>query len=179
MPDAVKCVAVVQGAPDAVVQALFAQLVAEWRPAHRLAGVIAESHGLADRTCSAGHLRSIASGVAFPMFQDLGPGSTACHLAGGGVLVAAEAVRRDIAAGCDLVVLNKFGKLEADGRGLRDAFAAAIEAGCPILTSVSPAFAAAWQEFASPLFVVLPADAARIRDWWQSVAATAQPALPA
>lgn len=178
MPDAIPSVAVVQGAPDAVVQALFAELVAEWQPAHRVAGVIAESHGLEDRGCSAGHLRSIASGESFPMFQDLGPGSTACHLAGDGVLVAAEAVRRDIAAGCDLVVLNKFGKLEAGGRGLRDAFAAAVEAGCPVLTSVAPAFEAALREFAAPLFVVLPADAARIRAWWQGVAAT-PPAVPA
>jgi hypothetical protein len=32
-------------------------------------------------------------------------------------------VREDIAAGCDLVVLNKCSKLEAAGGGLRDAFA--------------------------------------------------------
>jgi Protein of unknown function (DUF2478) len=32
-------------------------------------------------------------------------------------------VRGDIATGCDLVVLNKCGKLEAAGGGLRDAFA--------------------------------------------------------
>ena len=47
--------------------------------------------------------------------------------------MAAAAVRRDIAAGCDLVVLSKFGKLEAGGGGLRDAFGAAIEAGVPVL----------------------------------------------
>ena len=49
------------------------------------------------------------------MFNDLGSGSAACHLESAGVLAAAERVREDIAIGCNLVVLNKFGKLEAAG----------------------------------------------------------------
>ena len=57
------------------------------------------------------------------MFNDLGSGSTTCHLESACVLAAAERVREDIATGCDLVVLNKFGKLEAACGGLRDTFA--------------------------------------------------------
>lgn len=171
MQEPMKRIAVVHGAPGAAVQGLFARLVAEWRPAVRVAGALAEDHGLPDRGCSAGHLRSIGGGEAFPIFQDLGPGSTACHLEGSGVLTAAQMVRQDIAAGCDLVVLSKFGKLEAGGQGLRDAFVAAIEAEVPVLTSVSPAFEEAWRDFAAPLFVMLPADAGRIRAWWRAVAA--------
>jgi hypothetical protein len=53
-------------------------------------------------------------------------------------LTAAGAVRRDIAAGCELVVLSKFGKLEAAGEGLAPAFKAALDARLPLLTSVSP-----------------------------------------
>ena len=67
------------------------------------------------------------------------------------------------------MLLNKFGKLEAAGGGLRDAFGAAMEAGVPVLTSVSSAFAAAWESFAAPLFVVVPADADRIDAWWNAV----------
>ncbi len=66
-------------------------------------------------------------------------------------------------------MLSKFGKLEADGGGLRDAFGAAIEAGVPVLTSVSPADTAKWEAFATPLFTVLPPDAGRVDAWWQSV----------
>jgi hypothetical protein len=164
-----KKIAVVQGVPSAQVQELFQTLVGRWQPSARLAGVVAEDHGLADRACSAGFLRSLGNGERFPIFQDLGPSSTTCHLAEAGALAAADAVRRDIAAGCDLVLLNKFGKLEAAGGGLRDAFGAAMEAGVPILTSVSSGFAAAWQSFAAPLFVVVPADADRIDVWWNAV----------
>jgi hypothetical protein len=165
MGDLAKKIAVIQGAPGAHVQNLFRTLADGWQSSLRLAGVIAEDHDLPDRACSAGYLRSLGSGERFQIFQDLGPGSQTCHLEGGGALAAAVAVQRDIAVGCDLVLLNKFGKLEAGGGGLRDAFSEAIEAGVPILTSVSPAFAAAWQEFAGSLYVALPADAERIEAW--------------
>jgi hypothetical protein len=78
-------------------------------------------------------------------------------------------VRRDIAQGCDLVVLSKFGRLEAEGGGLRDAFGAAIEAGIPVLTSVSGKFGKAWQNFAAPLSVTVPDDADAIEAWWEAV----------
>ena len=164
-----KKIAVVQGVPSAQVQRLFQTLVERWQPSVRLAGVIAEDHGLADRACSAGFLRRLGNDERFPIFQDLGSGAQACHLAGDGAVDAAAAVRRDIASGCDLVVLSKFGKLEAEGGGLRDAFGAAIEAEVPVLTSVSAKFVTAWQHFATPLFVVVPDDVDRIEAWWQSV----------
>jgi hypothetical protein len=103
------------------------------------------------------------------MFQDLGPGSSGCHLDAAGVTQASDAVQRDIAQGCDLVVLSKFGKLEAGGGGLRDAFSAAFEAGVPVLTSVSGALEEPWRHFATPLFAIVPADAARIEAWWREV----------
>src|SRR5215468_4747998 len=112
----VKRIAVVRGAPSATIQELFRSLIHQWRSTARVAGVVAETHGLVDRACGAGFLRSIATGEIFPIFQDLGPGSTACHIDAAGALKAATAVRRDIVAGCDLVVLSKFGKLE-EARG--------------------------------------------------------------
>jgi hypothetical protein len=164
-----KTIAVIQGAPSSEVQTLFRSLVDRWQPFARIAGVIAEEHGLPDRACTAGYLRSLTSGERFQIFQDRGPGAKGCQLAGAGALSAAEAVRRDIAAGCDLVVLSKFGTLEKKGAGLRDAFTAAIEAGVPVLTSVSPAYMAAWETFAAPLSVVMSLDAEQIDGWWRSV----------
>jgi hypothetical protein len=165
MNELVKSVAVVQGAPSAQVQDLFRVLAQRWQASMRLAGVIAEDHSLSDRACSAGYLRCLSTGERFPIFQDLGAGSKECHLSGDGALAAAASVRRAITAGCDLVLLSKFGKLEAGGGGLRDAFGAAIEAGIPVLTSVSPAYMAAWHTFAAPLFAVVSAEADLIDAW--------------
>ena len=76
-----KKIAVVHGAPSADVQVLFRTLVDRWRRSARLAGVIAEDHGLPDRACTAGYLVSLTNGERFQIFQDLGPGSKGCHLA--------------------------------------------------------------------------------------------------
>jgi hypothetical protein len=166
--DATKKIVVVQG-PGPVVQVLFRTLAERWRGEARVVGAIAEDHDLPDRSCTAGYLRSLADGARYPIFQDLGRGSQTCHLAGDGAVEAAAAVAKDIEMGCDLVILSKFGKLEAAGGGLREAFAAAIEAGVPVLTSVALSQAAPWESFAAPLFTPIPADVSEIEAWWQRV----------
>ena len=165
-----QAVAAVEGMPSSSVQDLFRSFVARWRSFARIAGVIEESHILTDRACSAGQLRSIGDDSSYPIFQDLGSSSAVCHLDAAGAVSACESVRQDIAAGCDLVLLSKFGKLEAGGNGLAPAFIAAIEAGIPVLTSVSPAFQAAWAKFARR-FVALPADVDKIDNWWRLASA--------
>ena len=174
--DATKNIAVVQGARGPVVQDLFRTLADRWHAEARVIGALAEDHGLPDRACSAGYLCNLSDGARYPIFQDLGRGSQTCHLSGDGAVLAAAAVRRDIERGCDLVILSKFGKLEAAGGGLRDAFAAAIEAGVPVLTSVSAPQAAAWETFAAPLFAALAADAGEIESWWRGVRPAAKAA---
>jgi hypothetical protein len=165
----VETVAVVRGSVGEEVQDVFRELVERWQASARLVGLIAEGHGLADRACSAGFLRNIANGERFSMFQDLGPGSTGCHLDGLGALAAAASVQLDIAAGCDLVLLSKFGKLEADGRGLFCAYKAALEARVPLLTSVSPALEGSWTELCGQAFTILPADADKVSAWRRAV----------
>ncbi len=169
MDKPVNRIAVVRGTSGVDAQDVFRTVVEHWRPTIRLAGLIAEHHGLADRACSAGFLRSVTSGQRFSIFHDLGPGSAECHLDGTGALSAADAVQRDIAAGCDLAVLSKFGKLEAGGQGLFGAFKAALEAQIPLLTSVSPAYEKQWEKLAGRSYIVLPADLDRISAWWQSI----------
>ena len=160
-----KMIAVIRGASSATVEDMFRALVDLWRPDMRLAGLVAEGHGLPDRFCNAGFLRNVTTGERFSIFRDLGPGTAVCHLDGTGAVAAAAAVRCDLAAGCDLVVLSKFGKLEAAGDGLVRAFEAAIEARVPLLTSVSPALDEAWRKFVGRPFVILPADLVEIDAW--------------
>jgi hypothetical protein len=162
-------IAVVRGAFGAQVQEVFRALAERWRHSVRLVGLIAEDHGFTDRACSAGFLRNIRSGERFSIFEDLGPGSTACHLDGAGAFAAADAVRRDIVAGCDLVLLSKFGKLEANGKGLLGAFRAALDVHIPLLTSISPAFEEPWKRLAGQSFGILPADPDALDAWWQAV----------
>ena len=171
MAGALKPVAVVHGGESAAIQQLLAAFFANWQQRTRIVGVIEDPLGDISRPDSGGRargqLRNLAGGRSFPIFQNLGPGSTGCALDGPSLVEAGEQVRSDIAKGCDLVVLSKFGKFEAESRsGLLPAFVDAIEAGAMVLTSVAPRFMVAWDKFADPFYVVIPAERAAIEAWW-------------
>jgi hypothetical protein len=165
----VKTIAAVQGASGALVQRVFGNLIERWRPAYRVVGVLEEGYGRADRMRGAGHLKSIADGRRFPIFQTLGSGSNACQVDAVGATSACSAVQRDIAAGCDLVVLSKFGRLESERQGLMPALLSALELSVPVLIYVPIKFEQAWRQFAHPSFVVLPPEDAAIEHWWRGV----------
>jgi hypothetical protein len=170
MEAAAKPIAIVQGASSAAIQELFRAFVS--RISAHVAGVLEEATDAPARACGPGRLLSLTDGCGYSLFQELGEGSGACALDPEGVILAGEAVRRDVARGCDLVLLSKFGKLEAENHaGLIPAFIAAIDAGVPVLTSVSPKYADAFAAFAAPFYTVLPAEAQAIDAWWNTVRA--------
>jgi len=160
--------ATVEGTDSATVQRMFAQAIRRWRASGvRVAGLIEERHGLADRTCSAGSLRDIVTGRSYSIYLEILPPNAICHIDAKGAEEAGAAVLDEIATS-DLVVLSKFGKLEAGHRGLIGAFEAAIGARKPILTTVAEKHREAWHTFA-PGATVLPPSTAAIESWWASV----------
>lgn len=164
-----KPIGVVQGANSAVIQQMLADFAARWKDRARIVGLVEEPQDTAG--CAPGYLRSLGDDRRYPIFQDLGPGSQACSLDTVSLVDGCERLRGQIAAGCDLVIISKFGKLEAENRsGLLAAFADAIEAGIPILTAVAPKFQQRWSEFASPLDVSIAARAEAIDAWWLGAA---------
>lgn len=149
-------------------QALLAAMIADWRESGaKIAGVIGELHGLPDRTCGAGFLRDIASGKPYRIYLEAPPRQNSCHLDAAGVASVCKAILDQISVS-DLVVLNKFGKLERTGEGLATAFELAISAGRPLLTTVSDRHRDAWRAFA-PDTSFLPADKAALQNWWRAV----------
>ena len=151
-------------------QELLARAVAGWTAAGaRVVGVLAESvHG--EGVCSAAFLRDIATGTRFSIQLDTVPAGTTCHLDTGGIDEACALLMPRV-ADADIVVLSKFGKTEATRGGLWPAFAEAIAAGRPVLTTVSSRHAAAWAAFA-PDAARLEPDAAAIERWWRAAASS-------
>lgn len=161
-------IAVVGGIESSKLQELLSSFAAECRSRGlKVAGVIAEAHGLPDRTCSAGILRNIASKEGFPIYLADSPAGTSCHLDSRGVDAACASLLDQLARS-DLIVLSKFGKLEAVKGGLYPAFQAAIAAGKPIVTSVSAKHETAWRAFA-PSAVHIDAKQQALTDWWLSL----------
>lgn len=161
-------IAMVRGADSLAIQHLFSEVAADWRViGQTVVGAIAEPHGLPDRACTAGILRDIVSGRAFSIYLETPPEDTSCHLDAIGVEEASAWVVSQIRT-ADIVILSKFGKLEATQRGLSSAFEAALAAGKPVLTTVSDTHRAEWQAFA-PDAVELPADRTALGIWRQSL----------
>lgn len=128
-------------------------------------------------------LLDLVTGATNRLHQDLGPGSAGCSLDPEGLAAACAGVENAIAArvaggggGRDtVVILSKFGRQEAEGRGLTAAFYAAVAAEFSILTSVSPSVAADWSAFAGDMAQVVPAELAEVEAWWDGAEALAAP----
>jgi hypothetical protein len=162
-------IAVVHGTDGDSVQRLFAAVAADLQKSGvSVIGVTEELHGLADRSCGAGVLRNVRSGERFSIYLETQPAHTSCHLDANGVEAACATVLADL-QNSKLVVLSKFGKLEAAHGGLFPVFEAVIAAGTPMLTTVSSKHREAWRSFA-PHTDYIDANPADVRDWWRSVA---------
>ncbi|MGD0764599.1 MAG: DUF2478 domain-containing protein [Roseiarcus sp.] len=160
-------IAALQGAPGETIQTILSQFAeALKRDGFRVAGVVEVSQCGAEGACKHLAVRDLTSKAVIKFSQDLGAGSTACNLDPSGLAKACEAVERAIEEGADVVVLSKFGKLEAARGGLCDAFRAAILADLPIITTVSPLLADEWSQFAGPLSNKVPATMDALGAWW-------------
>jgi hypothetical protein len=160
-------IAALQGTSSAQIQALlsnFATRVA--LKGHEVAGVVELVAARPNGGCRTFSLRDLSTGAIISISQNLGPGSTACNLDTSGLAQACAAVERAIALGPDVVILSKFGKQEAERGGLADAFRAAVAAGLPVVTAVSPSVAEAWRTFAGPLSEYVLADLGSLDAWW-------------
>ncbi|MGX0876572.1 nucleoside-triphosphatase THEP1 [Roseovarius sp. MBR-154] len=97
----------------------------------------------------------------------------ACRLDPDALEAAVGLVAARLTEGADLLIINKFGKHEAEGRGFRDVIAEALSQGVPILIGLNALTHAAFEDFAHGMARRLPAQAGALRDWAQNVAGTA------
>ena len=95
---------------------------------------------------------------------DLGPGATGCRL-DAAALEAAVMIVHDRLPGAKGLVVNKFGKQEAVGRGLVAAIIEACDRGLPVLVGVSPQWRDAFLAFAGGRAAELPADEECLLGW--------------
>ena len=109
-------------------------------------------------------LRLLPDGPVRNISLDLGPGATACRL-DAGALEEAVIVVHDRLPGAQALIVNKFGKQEAAGRGLVEAIGWACDAGLPVLVGVSPEWRAAFLAFADDAALPLPPDADQAMHW--------------
>jgi nucleoside-triphosphatase THEP1 len=160
-------IAVIAGRDGQDLQALMSAATARWhRAGMRLAGLLAEGHD-GEGVCSAAYLRDLTTGERFSIQRDAPPAGTSCHLDASGMEKACDALLPRLTS-ADIVVLSKFGKLEAAQQGLWRCFSAAAHAGTPLLTTVSSRHAEALRAWAPAARWLEPEDGA-IQAWWNAI----------
>lgn len=105
--------------------------------------------------------------------QSLGAGAGGCTLDPDALARAVAQIETEFRTRRpDLLLLNRFGREEAAGRGLRGVIAEAAQAGVPVLVAVAPDYAADFAAFTGGLAATLPNRPEALDAWWRSVAAS-------
>jgi nucleoside-triphosphatase THEP1 len=131
----------------------------------RPGGVVQANIARPDRRRCDMSLTDLWSGEAIAIFQDLGEESQACRLDASAFARACLRVEQALAAGAAMLIINRFGKQEAQGRGFRAVVAEALSAGAPVVMGVSPANLDACEAFAGGPVARLPADPQAVVAW--------------
>jgi Protein of unknown function (DUF2478) len=157
-------------APD---EALIAFVGAAIAHGARVAGLVQERAD--DDLCDLHdvRVRDLMSGEILPIMQDLGAGASGCSVDPAAIAEAARLLERALATNPDLLVVNRFGRLESEGGGMLNEIGRAFAEGVAMIVCVPARYRDAWNAFAAGLDAQLPARREAIEAWWRAIAPTA------
>lgn len=121
-------------------------------------------HRLASGKCGM-WLDDIATGATIRLDEPRGAGAGACMLDTDALARAACLLRVHIESGISVIIVNRFGGMEADGAGLRAEIAEAICAGSVVLIPVRADRLPALETFLGCAGTLLPKTASGIAGW--------------
>ncbi len=150
-----------RGDTDLLLAVLAAQIL---QNGTRLAGTIQTNR---ERDCT--HhcdmdLHVLPDGPVVRINQDLGADATGCRLDAGALEAAVAAVAQRL-GGAEVLIVNKFGKHEAGGRGFRHLMADALARGLPVIVGVNIQNMPAFLEYADGMAELLPSEPDQILTW--------------
>ena len=159
------------GATDRLLTAFAGQLEARGT---RLAGVVQTN-----TPCDGTHhcdmdVKVLPDGPSIRISQSLGTGARGCRLDPASLERAVALVGPTLTGAPQslpqLLIVNKFGKHEADGRGFRPLIGEAMMAGIPVLTGVNSINHDAFVAFSEGLAQELPATLDDLDRWFAGLA---------
>lgn len=130
----------------------------------RLAGTVQSNHERPDRRKCDMDLRVLPDGPILRISEDRGELARGCILDSGALEQTVHEVEGRL-DGADLLIVNKFGKREAEGKGLVSVIAEALHRGMPVLVGVNGLNLAAFLAFAGEEIEGLPTSAEAVADW--------------
>ena len=112
-------------------------------------------------------VRVLPAGAVIGINQVLGEESRGCRLNPVALEEAVALVETTLDSSPDLLIINKFGKHEAEGRGFRPLIAEALARDIPVLLGVNALNLDAFEGFSCGLAEELSADATAIATWFE------------
>lgn len=112
----------------------------------------------------------LPDGPVVRISEDRGDLARGCMLDTGALEQTIVLVQQRL-AGAQVLIVNKFGKREAEGKGLVPVIAEALEQGLPVLIGVNGLNLAAFLVFAGDAAHALHADASTVTEWCRSAVA--------
>jgi nucleoside-triphosphatase THEP1 len=131
----------------------------------RLGGVVQHNADDCASGCLSMALEDLATGRRFAISAERGSGASGCRLDAAGLAEAGAAIATALSERIDLVIVNKFGRQELLGQGLRQEMAAVVLAGLPLLVAVRDDLLPAWTDFAGEDWTRLQAEAPAVDGW--------------
>jgi nucleoside-triphosphatase THEP1 len=159
-----------RGDVDGLLFAVSQDLIAR---GHRIAGAVQSNTPCAQTTRCDMDIRVLPDGPDLRISQNLGAGSSGCRLDTSALEVAVGLVSARLDAGTDLLIINKFGKHEADGRGFRPVIAEALSNDIPVLVGVNALSLEAFRDFAADMAEYLRPDEGDLINWFKRMSAVA------
>lgn len=117
-------------------------------------------------------VRVLPDGPVIRISQSLGPEARGCRLDPGALETAIAACEARLGR-ADLLIVNKFGKQEALGRGFRTLIAEAMSRDIPVLVGLNGLNREAFETFTGGAAEVVPAEHDRVLAWLRGAVAEA------
>lgn len=118
------------------------------------------------------YLENLMNGDRIKISQDLGNGARGCKLDNSMLSKLSETAMQDLDRSPDLLIVNRFGRSEAEGHGFRDVIGKAILADIPVLTAAKSEYYNDWKSFSGEFGIDLPADFKDVLGWCRNVLKT-------
>ena len=109
----------------------------------------------------------LPSGPVLRISQDLGPGSRGCRLNPDALEQAVGLVGQRLSGDTRLLVVNKFGKQESEGRGFREVIGAALAQDIPVVVGLNGLNREPFEEFCGGMAEALTPDVQALLDWFE------------
>lgn len=156
-----------RGRTDALIAAVAGELMSK---GVRLAGTIQSNIERPDRRKCDMDLMLLPHGPVVRISEDRGDLARGCMLDSGALEQSVVTVQQRL-QGAEILIVNKFGKRESEGKGLVPVIGEAVSLGLPVLIGVNGLNLAAFLAFAGKEAHGLPADELAVVRWCEHASA--------